>query len=195
MSNKIDHIIFSDLHVHYAIGFIDMANSTIIVSKLSGREADSLYMIFLNILAKIIESNGGKIVKTFGDGVFFYFPKTDFGTLADFENVISTNIKILKARTDINKKLEELGLPEVDYRISASFGPVSIVEGKENDVEDIFGSTVNTCAKMNRLAEKNSMIVGSALKEKLEESKKYKFTPLKTISVNDNITFMSYSVD
>lgn len=194
MNNTSDHITFSDIHVHYAVCFIDMIDSTTIVSKLSGREADSLYMTFLNILASVIEKNGGKILKTFGDGIFYYFPKTDFGTLEDFEEVIHTSMEIVKAHPIITEKLHELGLPEVDYRISASFGPVSIVENEENDIEDLFGSTVNTCSKMNRLTEKNSVIIGSALREKLKDSKQYTYTPLKMFTVSEKLSYMTYTV-
>lgn len=192
---KSDHITFSDLHIHYAICFIDMIDSTTIVSKLSGREADSLYMTFLNILAGVIESHGGKVVKTFGDGIFYYFPKTDFGSLEDFENVIDTNFKVIAAHDTINATLQELSLPAVDYRISASFGPVSIVENENNDVEDLFGSTVNTCSKMNRLAKTNAMIIGSALHDKLEESQKYSFKPAEIFAVNEQFSYMTYTVE
>ncbi|MBP6858276.1 MAG: adenylate/guanylate cyclase domain-containing protein [Candidatus Pacebacteria bacterium] len=193
-TTKSDHIVFSDLHVHYAICFIDMIGSTTIVSKLSGREADSLYMTFLNILAGIIEANEGKVVKTFGDGIFYYFPKTDFGSLGDFENVIATNFKIVRAHDQISAALKELGLPEVDYRVSASFGPVSIVENEQYDVEDLFGSTVNTCSKMNRLAQANSMIIGSALHDKLAESKKFIFAEAEMFQVSDQLSYMTYMV-
>jgi class 3 adenylate cyclase len=189
-----DHIIFSDLHVHYAICFIDMIGSTTIVSKLSGREADSLYMTFLNILAGIIESNEGKVVKTFGDGIFYYFPKTDFGSLADFENVIATNFKVIHAHDEINSALSKLNLPTIDYRVSASFGPVSIVENENFDVEDLFGSTVNTCSKMNHLAHPNSLIIGSALHDKLIDTKKFTFNPEKMFQVSDQLSYMTYSV-
>ena len=52
-----DHIIFSDIHVHYAISFIDIENSTALVSHFSGREVDLFYSIFLNeILSKTANS-------------------------------------------------------------------------------------------------------------------------------------------
>lgn len=195
MDTNSDHIIFSDIHVHYAVCFIDMVDSTAIVSKLSGREADSLYMTFLNILAGVIEKSGGKIIKTFGDGIFYYFPKTDFGSLEDFENVIDASFNIIKARPVISEKLKELNLPEVDYRVSASFGPVSVVENEDNNIEDLFGSTVNTCSKMNRLAQPNSLIIGSALRDKLKDSKKYKFNPIQMFTVNEKLSYMTYGVE
>ncbi len=195
MDTNSDHIIFSDIHVHYAVCFIDMVDSTSIVSKLSGREADSLYMTFLNILAGVIEKSGGKIIKTFGDGIFYYFPKTDFGSLEDFENVIDASFNIINARPVISDKLKELNLPEVDYRVSASFGPVSVVENEDNNIEDLFGSTVNTCSKMNRLAPPNSLIIGSALRDKLKDSKKYKFNPIQMFTVNEKLSYMTYGVE
>lgn len=192
--HKSDHITFSDLHVHYAVCFLDMIDSTSIVSKLSGREADELYMTFLNILADIIDAHEGKVLKTYGDGIFYYFPKTDFGSLADFEHVIATNLKLLRAHDAINVALRNLQLPEVNYRISASFGPVSIVENEDKDIEDLFGSTVNTCSKMNRLAHPNSLVIGSALYEKLKDSEIYKFQEQEMFTVHEALSYMTYSL-
>jgi class 3 adenylate cyclase len=192
--NLSDHITFSELHVHYAVCFIDMIDSTTIVSHLSGRDADTLYMSFLNILTEVIQNTGGKVLKTFGDGIFYYFPRTDFGVLADFEQVITSCQATLAARPRILEQLKAEGLPEINYRLSASFGPVSVVENDDKEVADLFGSTVNTCAKMNRLAQPNSMIIGSALHDKLSGTTLYAFEPAEQFSVNDNLSYMTYRV-
>lgn len=190
-----DHIFFSNLHVHYAITFVDVVGSTSIVSKLAGREADVLYMTFLNNISDIIVHGGGSIIKTVGDGIMYYFPKTDFGALADYETVLRVGLDVLHARRDINDRLKELELPTIDYRLSASFGPVSIIENEENDVDDLFGTTVNTCAKMNKLAAPNSLIIGSVLYEKVKATDLFKITPHKQFTLDEHLSYMTYLVE
>ncbi len=189
-----DHIYFSHLHVYYAITFVDVVNSTSIVAKLPGREADLLYMTFLNTLSDIIVKGGGTIIKTVGDGVIYYFPKTDFGVLADYEQVLHVGMDILRAHKEINAKLSELGLPGIDYRLSSSFGPVSIIENQDNEVDDLFGTTVNTCAKMNKLAEPNSLIIGSVLYEKVKDTKLFDIKEHKQFVLDEHLSYMTYIV-
>ncbi len=190
-----DHIRFSNLHVHYALSFIDIVGSTVLVSKLSGREADLLYTTFLNDLAKIITANGGVIIKTIGDGMIYYFPKTDFGVLEDFEQVLHVGLEVLHERGNINKILAKNNLPEIDYRVSASFGPVSVIEDDDDVIDDLFGTTVNTCAKMNKLAAPNTMIIGSALHQKVEKTKKFTMHEHEKLVLDDHLSYMTYIVD
>jgi|JI10StandDraft_1071094.scaffolds.fasta_scaffold272206_3 adenylate cyclase len=189
-----DHIFFSNLHVHYAITFVDVVGSTSIVAKLPGREADVLYMTFLNSISDIIVRGGGSIIKTVGDGIMYYFPKTDFGVLADYEAVLRVGLDVIHAHREINDHLHNLELPTIDYRLSASFGPVSIIENDENDVDDLFGTTVNTCAKMNKLAEPNSLIIGSVLYEKVKDTKLFKITQHKQFTLDEHLSYMTYLV-
>jgi len=46
-------------------------------------------------------------------------------------------------------KLHEERLPSLDYRISADYGIVQVARSKSLQCDDLFGSTVNVCAKIN----------------------------------------------
>jgi hypothetical protein len=46
-------------------------------------------------------------------------------------------------------KLNEEGLPSLDYRISADYGAVYVAKSLTTTSEDLFGPTVNICAKIN----------------------------------------------
>ncbi len=185
---------FSSRHTHYGVSFIDIVNSSSIISHLSGREADIVYATFLNTCAKIIRQHGGDVVKNVGDGLLYYFPDTDFGNLSDFEMVVECGQALLAARNEINVVLASEQLPEISFRISASYGPVSVAEDLDNEVEDLFGVTINTCAKINRYADDNAMIIGSALHEKLHNSEKYTFEYAIDYAISDTLTVPLYKV-
>jgi hypothetical protein len=54
-------------------------------------------------------------------------------------------------------------LPNLSYRISADYGRVEIAKSLTSISEDLFGPTVNLCAKINSRAEPNGMVIGNNL--------------------------------
>ena len=190
-----DHISFSPLHTHYAVSFIDIVGSTGIIAELSASEGDVLYMTFLNSISDIITKGGGEIIKTMGDGIMYYFPQTENGELKEYERVLRIALDVLFAHTDINASLHERGLPPIDYRVSSSFGAVSIIESDAKKVNDLFGTTVNTCAKMNKLAAPNSCIIGSALYGKVKDSVLFTIHPYKEFVIDNHLSYMTYVVE
>ncbi len=54
---------------------------------------------------------------------------------------------------------EEL-LPHIKYRISIDFGKVEMATSNSSRTCDLFGPTVNLCAKINSLAEPNGIAIG-----------------------------------
>ena len=68
----------------------------------------------------------------------------------------------MAARHDINKKLHEEKLPyAIDYRISIDYGKVEVAETvSSGGAEDLFGSPMNLCAKVNTKAPINGMAIG-----------------------------------
>ena len=64
----------------------------------------------------------------------------------------------------LNAKLQkEDGLPNLSYRISADYGRVEVATSLTSASEDLFGPTVNLCAKINSKAEPNGMVIGNNL--------------------------------
>ena len=61
------------------------------------------------------------------------------------------------------KKMKKAKMPQLDYRISIAYGSVRIAKVFTSSVEDIFGSTVNKCSKINRLAKPNGIVIGNSL--------------------------------
>jgi hypothetical protein len=71
---------------------------------------------------------------------------------------------MIAANTDINAKLREEGLPSLHYKISADYGRVEMARSLTSpETEDLFGPTMNACAKITSMAPLNGMVIGSDL--------------------------------
>ena len=122
------------------------------------------YTIFINTMSTIARSFGAKIVKNITDGLIMYFPKTS-NSIDDsaFKDVIECGITMLAAGDVINTKLTGEKLTAVTYRISADYGKVEVAKVKTSQQEDLFGPTMNLCAKINSKAPANVMVIGGDL--------------------------------
>jgi CheY-like chemotaxis protein len=71
---------------------------------------------------------------------------------------------MMAANKVINMKLKEEGLPSMHYKISADYGRVEVARSLSSpNTDDLFGSTMNVCAKINSMAPTNGMVIGSDL--------------------------------
>lgn len=70
---------------------------------------------------------------------------------------------MLAAGDVINTKLTEEALAAVTYRISADYGKVEVAKSTTSQQEDLFGPTMNRCAKINSKAPSNGMVIGGDL--------------------------------
>ena len=150
---------------NYCVCFVDLVNSTKITAEISDqRKIGQYYSIFINTMAVLGKHFGGKIVKNVGDALIFYFSGTlDARNETAFQNVLECLTMMLVARNIINAKLRSENLPSVSYRISADYGKVEVATSTSSKSEDLFGSTMNICAKINSMAEPNGIVMGEAL--------------------------------
>jgi two-component system, OmpR family, response regulator ChvI len=150
---------------NYCICFVDLVNSTKITSEISDqRKIGHYYSIFINAMAVLVKHYGAKIVKNVGDALIFYFPGTsDARNETAFQYVLECLTTMLVARNIINAKLRSENLPSVSYRISADYGKVEVATSTSSKSEDLFGSTMNICVKINSMAEPNGIVIGEAL--------------------------------
>jgi two-component system, OmpR family, response regulator ChvI len=70
---------------------------------------------------------------------------------------------MISARCSINTKLYQEKLPSVSYRISANYGRVEVARSSTSQSDDLFGSTMNMCAKINSKALPNAIVIGGDL--------------------------------
>ena len=165
-------ISFEEVYQNYCVGIVDVVNSTKIISKLSQEQACIYYSVFLNTIGYIAQSHGAKVVKNIGDGVLFYFPKDSAQNL---ERVLKCSTKMLEASEMINKIFQKRKMPKIQYRISLDYGPLMIAKYMTSSCKDIFGPTVNLCAKFNHIAKPNGLVIGSDMHQIVKKSKQYKF--------------------
>jgi two-component system, OmpR family, response regulator ChvI len=175
-----DEIAFSDKSQNCCVCFVSMVDSISATSGIKNPEKTRrYYSVFINTMAAIARNFGAKIIKNTASSIIFYFPKTSTSldssfstsdtTTITFESalrdVIECGITMIAASEVINTKLrEEGGLPSLYYKISADYGRVEVARSVSSpNTDDLFGSTMNVCAKINSMAPPNGRVVGSDL--------------------------------
>lgn len=166
---------FSENNETCCVCIVDIIESTMLTADLSDEKTKNFYEIFINSIADIVKKYKGIVVKNIGDSLLFYFPKITSSEKDYFKNVIECCLTIGDSHSEINKKMVSEGLPEIAYRTSITYGTVSIAKIATSSVDDIFGSTVNRCSKINRFALPNGVIIGSDVYEKINTFNNYKF--------------------
>lgn len=165
---RTEEIYFEDQsNGYYCVCFVDMVNSSHITAKIAdGNKIRKYYEIFLNAMAALAKNFGAKVIKNVGDALLFYFPDTsDIENITAFKEVLECCSAIIAAHEFINIRLEAEALPTVSYRISADYGRVEVATTVTSGTEDLFGPTVNMCAKINSQAEPNGIVIGGDLHE------------------------------
>jgi class 3 adenylate cyclase len=61
--------------------------------------------------------------------------------------------------------------------------------------KDIFGPTVNLCAKLNRIAKPNSLVIGSDMHQIVKKSRKYKFNEVDELQSTLKQDYPVYSAE
>jgi two-component system, OmpR family, response regulator ChvI len=162
--NEIE-VSFTNNSENYCVTVVDIVGSTSIVSAISSSEKTrKFYSIFINAMANILRKYDARVIKTVGDGIISFFPKTkDTTNTSAFKDVLECCFSQIAESPNINKMLQEEKLPSIGYRISADYGRVEIAKSGNLDIDDLFGSTVNFCSKINLRASWNGIVIGSDL--------------------------------
>ncbi len=166
---------FSQKNEDSCVCLVDIIQSTVLTANLSDEQTRKFYEVFLNSVAVIVKKFNGIVVKNIGDSLLFYFPNIEANDKVAFTNVIECCLTMGESYNEINKQMIQEGLPEIAYRISATYGTVNIAKVVTSSVNDIFGSTVNRCAKINRFAFPNNLIIGSDIYENIKSQSNYDF--------------------
>lgn len=194
--NDDQEVSFTGIRQSYCVCYIDMMDSTNIASQLKQNELGKYYSIFLNATAAIARNFGANIIKNAGDCLIYYFPNTsNINDNSDaLKDVIECGITMISAHGIINAKLHEEKLPSLNYRISADYGTVELAKSKSSQTEDLFGSAMNHCAKINSKAPSNGMVVGETFYHLVKSLNGYKFTKVEDPN-NSKHTFPAYRLE
>ncbi|MFB5598104.1 MAG: HAMP domain-containing protein, partial [Nitrosopumilaceae archaeon] len=185
---------FSDFSEKYCVCLIDVINSTKITANLSDTETSEFYGIFLNSAAAIVRKHNGVVVKNIGDALLFYFPKTVSQDQLIFKRVLECCLALCDEHEKINDQMAKENLPFVDYKISATYGQVRVAKIVTSAVDDIFGAAVNRCAKINKSAPPNGLIIGGELYENVKDLKEYTFHKIGSGLISEEYGFSGYTV-
>jgi class 3 adenylate cyclase len=166
---------FSDYSEKYCVCIVDIINSTQITSQLSELQTSEFYKIFLNSIATVVRNFDGIVVKNIGDALLFYFPVIHSEENFALKKCLDCCLTLSEFHDDIVQKLEKENLPIFSYRISSTYGIVRIARTSTSSVNDIFGSTVNQCAKINRIAPANGFIISQEFYDAAKIFDNYKF--------------------
>ena len=176
------------------VGVIDMKDSTKISDKLSDENVTKMYEIFLNFMAKIVRKHNGEVIKNIGDALMFRFPNIDPKDTTAMKNILECCLAMIDSHHELKELLEAEGLPELDYKISATYGSVKVAQSTTSNIADIFGPTVNRCFKINSLCPKNSLVIGINLYEVLKDLPEYEFTQLCIIEMKQEYGYSIFEV-
>ena len=184
---------FANYSENDCVCMIDIKDSTKITSNLTDSQSSKLYGLFLNTMASIVRSHKGIVVKNIGDALLFYFKSPDTKKPDDFKNILNCCLKMGDIHDELIERFAKENLPQIDYKISATYGSVRVAKIIQSEVDDIFGSTVNRCAKINPLAPTNGLVIGETLYQIVKSFKEFSFNKIKEDSVNIH-GFSVYSV-
>ena len=194
-STLYDEITFSGNYKNYCVGIVDAVNSTNITANLVNGKLCKYYSIFLNAMYVIIKEFGGIVVKNVGDSLLYYFPCTlDGYSNSALKDVLECSISMIESNTIINEKMRDEDLPTVSYRVSVDYGNVVIAKSLNSVIDDIFGSTVNLCAKINSKTASNSISVGGDLHQIVKNLAGYDFNLITSYSSGLKLDYPVYSV-
>jgi len=195
LENRLEDVVsFSGTHQNYCVGIVDMVGSTKATAHLSKEKMTQYYSIFLNGMAMIAKDHGAIVVKSIGDSLLYYFPKTADYKPEHFVCPIKCAQSMIECADIINAKMKENGLPSVKYRVSMDFGTVMLANSVSSSKDDIFGSTVNVCSKINRIAKPNGIVIGSDMHQIVKDFDDYAFVVDNGFSLGMAIAYPVYQV-
>ena len=162
-----------------------MVDSTRITAGLTTHQMSKYYSLFINWVSGIISGYSGKVVKNTGDGLLFYFALRGDSPIKIVRNCLDSAITLSVLHRSINRKFISELLPELNYRISLDYGEVSFAQTVDSTTSDIFSTTVNICARINKVVEPNKVIIGGDLYRIARNLSGYDFHEVKkTISIS-----------
>jgi len=193
-----DEISFSTSQ-NYCVCVVDIINSTEIILGMGSTQKVRKYIsTFINSMTTLARNFDATIVKTVGDAVIFYFPETsDSNNQSSFKKAFDCFAAMLDACPLINATLQKESLPPLSYRISADYGRVEVARSASSREDDLFGSTMILCVKINSMARRNGIVIGEDLyriARSLQLERDYKVTEIGAYETGLKFSYPVYEV-
>jgi class 3 adenylate cyclase len=101
---------------------------------------------------------------------------------------------MIESHSDLKKQLLEEKMPELNYKISISYGSVKVAQSSTSTISDIFGPTVNRCFKINSLCPENSLIIDNNLYNVFKNFNEYDISQLPETEINKKYGYKIFQV-
>jgi class 3 adenylate cyclase len=102
---------------------------------------------------------------------------------------------MIETRHLICNELKGIGLPEVNYRVSADYGSVVLMKPSNSTTSDMIGPAVNICSKINHSAAVNGFVIGGDLHERVKAVNEYHFKHVCDFAIGLKHQYPIYSVN
>ena len=135
-----------------AILFTDLCGSTAMYNEIGDAPAFGLVMSHFDVLNRIIDEEGGAVVKTIGDAVMAAFCQPAAAVRA-----------ICRCHSEVAGTAE---LSAIRLKAGMHSGPCTAVT--LNDRLDYFGSTVNIASRLEHLSEGGDVVISSTITDDLD---------------------------
>ena len=111
--------------------------------------------------------------------MIYYFPKTSgINNKVAFRDVLECGITMMAAYRSINSKMRSERLPSVNYRISAENSEMQLAKSSSTQSQDLFGTAINVCTKINSNSPANKMVIVDDLYHFVKYLDDYNFTAI-----------------
>ncbi|WP_299488458.1 adenylate/guanylate cyclase domain-containing protein [Acaryochloris sp. IP29b_bin.137] len=144
--------------------FCDLVESAPLAERLDPEDLRDVFLAYQELCAKAIANAEGYIARYLGDGVLIYFgyPQAHED---DARRAVSSGLRILEALQRLNPQMMKKWGERLSVRIGIHTGLVVIGEMGVKEAPDpmaIVGATPNIAARLQSLAQPNSLIISSA---------------------------------
>lgn len=147
--------------------FCDMADSTALSARLDPEDLQDVIRAYQVSCTTLIQDFDGFVAKYMGDGILVYFgyPKS---LERDAERAVRSALAIVEAMAELNRTLGRDKDIEIAVRIGISTGVVMVGEVVGEGMAQertVIGEAPNIAARLQGLASRNGIVIGSLTKE------------------------------
>jgi class 3 adenylate cyclase/tetratricopeptide (TPR) repeat protein len=143
---------------HLTVLFCDLAGSTQLGERLDPEELHGLYRTYRERCAEVVARYDGHVAQYLGDGILVYFGYPSAHE-DDPERAVRAGLEI----ADTLERLEPGAALRLSARVGIHSGPVVVSEtGPERREKLAHGHTTNLAARLQQLAEPNTVVVSGA---------------------------------
>lgn len=188
-------VAISGLTQRYCVGMVDLVDSGRIINNLSMVKIMKYFEVFLNSMSEVLSEFNGYVIKNGGDSLIYCFPKTTKSDQKNsFRNCLECSLEMVHKHDTISAKIQKEELPCINYRVSIDYGEMILMKSTKHSGVDMVGPPISRCAKINRGAKENSVVIGNALYTMVKNFDDYCFKEVKGYSPNIGCKYPIYSV-